>query len=76
MNSKEIIFLNAREQCTCQLNLTRVIVFCSLNWLRYFFSSLEVIISAETATLLTVGHNKCSLLTEKGNKRSRPRIIF
>lgn len=76
MNSKEIHFscLSAREQCTRQLNLNRVIVCCYLNCLiKVFFFSLEVITSAEK---LTVRHEKCALLTENGKKRSHPRIDF
>lgn len=56
---------SAREQCTRQLNLNRVIVCCYLNWLiKIFFFSLEVILSAETATLVTVRHSKRNVLTD------------
>lgn len=59
---------SAREQCTCQLNLNRVIGCCYLSWwIRYFFS--VDVISAETAMLLTIRHKKCSLQTENGRKR-------
>lgn len=56
---------SAREQCTCQLNLNRVIVCCYLSLLDIFFS--VDVISAETAMLLTVRHEKCSFWT--GNWR-------